>query len=117
MISSRTKNKIYAVSSILVIILIIGSFAMVANFLLEINEYIFSVDEKIVKEKTTILDKANLDKIKAKIDSGAASEKKSPSEIIAPEEISPKSEENIEESAAENNSAESIETGKQNISE
>lgn len=78
MLSSRTKDKIYAFLSVLAIILIIGSFAAAANFLLQVNKYIFSVDEKIIKEKTTVLDKEGFAKIKEKL---KAKESKPP-EII-----------------------------------
>lgn len=67
MLSSRTKDKIYALLSFLSIILVIGSFAFTVNFLLEINKYIFSVNEKIVKEKTTVVDKAGFENIKEKL--------------------------------------------------
>lgn len=81
MISSRTENKIYAFLSILAIILIFGSFALVVDFLLKINKYIFSVNEQIVKEKTTILDKAGFNKLKEKLNADGMEEKKPSSEI------------------------------------
>jgi hypothetical protein len=68
MLTSRTKDKIYAIVSFLTIILVIGSFAAVVNFLLETNEYIFSVNEKTVKEKTTVIDKDSFENIKARLD-------------------------------------------------
>lgn len=67
MANSRTKDKVYAFLSFLTIILVIGSFAAVVNFLLETNKYIFSVNEKIVKEKTTVVDKAGFENIKEKL--------------------------------------------------
>ncbi|MBU4338682.1 hypothetical protein KKB43_01120 [Patescibacteria group bacterium] len=67
MLNSRTKDKIYAFLSFLAIVLAIGSFAFVVNFLLQVNKYIFSVNEKIVKEKTTAVDKAGFENIKEKL--------------------------------------------------
>ncbi|MBU4350888.1 hypothetical protein KKH63_00950, partial [Patescibacteria group bacterium] len=67
MLNSRIKDKIYAFLSFLTIVLVIGSFAAAVNFLLETNEYIFSVNEKIVKEKTTLVDKAGFENIKEKL--------------------------------------------------
>ncbi|MBU3924867.1 hypothetical protein KJ854_02945 [Patescibacteria group bacterium] len=67
MLNSRTKDKIYAFLSFLAIVLAIGSFAFTVNFLLQVNKYIFSVNEKIVKEKTTAVDKAGFENIKEKL--------------------------------------------------
>lgn len=67
MLNSRMKDKIYAFLSFLSIILAIGSFAAVIGFLLKTNEYIFSVNEKTVKEKTTVADKAGFENIKARL--------------------------------------------------
>lgn len=67
MLNSRTKDKIYAFLSFLTIVLTIGSFAAVMKFLLDTNEYIFSVNEKIVEEKTIIVDKAGFESIKEKL--------------------------------------------------
>lgn len=67
MLNSRMKDKIYAFLSFFSIVLAIGSFAAVANFLLETNKYIFSVNEKIVKEKTTTVNKAGFESIKARL--------------------------------------------------
>jgi len=68
MFSGETKKRIYAMVSIFTIILIIGSFALIVNFLAKTNDLIFSVDETTVKEKTTILDKANFEKIREKME-------------------------------------------------
>lgn len=67
MMNSRMKDKIYALLSFVSIISAIGSFAFAVNFLLQTNEYIFNVNEKTVKEKTTIADKAGFESIKAKL--------------------------------------------------
>jgi len=67
MLNSRTKDKIYAALSFLAIVLAIGSFALVVNFLLQINKYIFSVNDQIVKEKTTVMDKPGFESIKEKL--------------------------------------------------
>jgi hypothetical protein len=67
MLNSKTKNKIYALISILAIISVIASFAATVKFLLEINNFIFSVDEKIVKDKTVLLDKERFFSIKDKL--------------------------------------------------
>ena len=65
--NSRLKNKIYAITSILCIVLAAGSFVYVVKFLFETNEYIFSVNEKTVKEKTIVADKAGFEKVKEKL--------------------------------------------------
>lgn len=83
MLNSRTKDKIYAFLSFLAIVLAIGSFVLVVNFLLQINKYIFNLDEKIVKEKTTVMDKAGFENIREKLrlkESGGAEEP--PAEIV-----------------------------------
>lgn len=67
MLNSRTKDRIYAFLSFLTIVLVVGSFALAVNFLLETNKYIFSVNEKIVKEKTTVVDKTGFENIKEKL--------------------------------------------------
>lgn len=67
MLNSRIKDKIYAFLSFLTIILVIGSFVAVVNFLLETNKYIFNVNEKIVKEKTIVVDKMGFENIKEKL--------------------------------------------------
>ncbi len=67
MLNSRTKDKIYAFLSFLAIVSAIGSFVFAVSFLLETNKYIFSVNEKIVKEKTTVVDKAGFEIIKEKL--------------------------------------------------
>lgn len=69
MLSSRNKNKIYALTSASVIIIVIGSFILAVNFLLGINKFVFSVDERIVKEKTTVFDSASYAQLKNKLDS------------------------------------------------
>lgn len=101
MLSSRTKDEIYAFLSILAIVLIIGSFAAAANFLLQINKYIFSVDEKIIREKTTVLDKEGFARIKEKL---KAKENK-PAEIIQQEENPIAGEENSAGISPENSAA------------
>lgn len=67
--NSRTKDKIYALLSFLSIVLTIGSFVAVVGFLVKTNEYIFSVNEKTVKEKTTTVDKARYETIEVKLNS------------------------------------------------
>ncbi len=67
MLNSRIKNKIYAFLSFLTIVLAIGSFAVMVNFLLRTNKYIFSVNEKVIKEKTTVIDKAGFEIVKEKL--------------------------------------------------
>lgn len=101
MLSSRTKDEIYVFLSILVIVLIIGSFAAAANFLMQINKYIFSVDEKIIKEKTTVLDREGFARIKEKL---KAKEYK-PAEIIQQEENPIAGEENPAGISPENSAA------------
>jgi hypothetical protein len=73
MMDSRTKDKIYAFLSFLVIVLVVGSFAFVTEFLMEINKYIFSVNEDTVKERTTVVDKAGFEKIIGKLQSKGVS--------------------------------------------
>lgn len=63
MFNSRTKDKIYAFISFLAIVLLVGSFAFIVNFLLKMNNYVFNVSEEIVKEKTTVVDKAGFESI------------------------------------------------------
>lgn len=67
MLDSRTKDKIYALLSFLAIVFVVGSFAVVVNFLIGTNKYIFSVNAAIVKEKTTVVDKAGFEKIIEKL--------------------------------------------------
>lgn len=64
MLSSRAKDKIYAFLSFLSIVLAIGSFVLTVDFLLQINKYIFKVNEQTIKEKTVVADKAGFEKIK-----------------------------------------------------
>ena len=85
MFSGETKKRIYALVSIFTIILIIGSFALIVNFLAKTNDLIFSVDEMTVKEKTTVLDKANFEKIKEKMELRRV-EYTEPVKTIAPSE-------------------------------
>lgn len=65
--NSQNKNKIYAFVSISVIILTVASFAATVGFLLKINKLVFNVDEKIIKEQTTVLNKEGFERIKNKL--------------------------------------------------
>lgn len=67
MLSSKIKNNIYALISILAIVSVVASFAATVKFLLEVNNFIFSVDEKIVREKTVLLDKEKFYGIRDKL--------------------------------------------------
>ncbi len=64
---SSSKNKIYALVSIFVIVLTVMSFFEVTRFLLKINNLVFNVDQNIVKEQTTELNKNSFEKIKSKL--------------------------------------------------
>ncbi len=68
MLSGKTKNKIYAAASIAVFISIMVSFMAVVNFLVKINNIAFSIDEKLIKEKTTALNMEGYERIKDKIE-------------------------------------------------
>ncbi|MBW6441232.1 hypothetical protein K0B03_04390 [Patescibacteria group bacterium] len=54
--NSKLKNNIYALTSISILILIIGSFALSLNFLIKINQQSSEIDMNIIKEHTTVLD-------------------------------------------------------------
>lgn len=71
--NSSNKNKIYAAISISVIILTAASFFAAVNFLLKINNLVFNVDEKIIKEQTTELNKDGFERIKSKLNLGKSS--------------------------------------------
>lgn len=65
---SSSKNKIYALVSISVIILTVASFVAAISFLLKINNLVFNVDQNIINEQTTELDKDGFENIKNKLD-------------------------------------------------
>ena len=71
MIISQQKNKAYAIISILLVFLIAVSFIVTVNFLLKIENLAFNTDERIIKEKTTTLDKEGFEKIKVKLEGTA----------------------------------------------
>lgn len=66
----NNKNKIYAFVSISVVVLTAASFFAAVNFLLKINNLVFNVDKKIIKEQTTVLNKEGFEKIKNKLNPG-----------------------------------------------
>lgn len=67
MLSDKIKNKIYALTSIFVIVFIVASFALTVSFLLKINTLIFKADEKLITEQSTMLDKDAYSRIKSEI--------------------------------------------------
>ncbi len=68
MLSSQTKDKIYVSVSITLIILVIVSLAMAVNFFIKINRTLFSVNEKLIKERTTTADIAGYNQLKEKLE-------------------------------------------------
>lgn len=64
---SSSKNKIYAAVSISVIILTVASFGAAISFLLKINNLVFNVDQNIIKEQTTELNKNGFEHIRNKL--------------------------------------------------
>lgn len=68
MTSSRIKNNIYALISLSVIIITLVSFAYTTNFLVKINNLIFNFDQKIISEKTTVLNESSFNAIKDKLE-------------------------------------------------
>lgn len=68
MLSGKTKNKIYAVVSVMTLVSIIASFLAIVSFLVYVNNIIFSVDEKMIKEKTIVLNIEGYDQIKDKVE-------------------------------------------------
>ena len=68
MLNSKIKNKIYSIISISVLIATVISFIVSINFLIKINNISLNIDEKIVEEKTIILDITAYNKIKDKLE-------------------------------------------------
>lgn len=68
MLSGKTKNKIYTVVSVMTLISIIASFLAIVSFLVYVNNIIFGVDEKMIKEKTIVLNIEGYDQIKDKVE-------------------------------------------------
>lgn len=68
MLSSRIKNKIYILTSVFAILVIAISFVMAINFFIKINGLVFNVDEKMIGEKTTVLNLDAYNKIKSKFE-------------------------------------------------
>jgi len=68
MLSGSIKNKIYALTSIFILIFLIASFALAVNFLVKINGLVFGVDEGLIEEKTTVLNIDGYNKIKNKVE-------------------------------------------------
>jgi len=68
MLSSKIKNNIYAMISILTLIFVIGSFILSINFLIKINKISSEVNMNIVKENTTIFDSQRYEKTKDRLD-------------------------------------------------
>lgn len=68
MLSSYIKNKIYIATSVFVILIIAASLVMTINFFMKINGLVFNVDEKMIGEKTTVLDSDAYNKIKSKLE-------------------------------------------------
>lgn len=68
MISDRIKNKIYALASISVIAFSVASFILTVNFLLKINNLVFKVDERLITDKSSVLDANAYNEIKDKLD-------------------------------------------------
>lgn len=68
MLSGKIKNKIYAIISVSVIIFLIASFFLAVNFFIKINNLVFGVDERLIREKTTVPDIDGYDLMKNKIE-------------------------------------------------
>ncbi len=68
MISSKIKNNIYAMISILTLVFVIGSFVLSINFLIKINKISSEVNMSIVKENTTVFDSQKYEKVKDRLD-------------------------------------------------
>lgn len=75
MLNGKIKKEIYALASIAIIILIVASFTAAMFFLLKINNLIFNVNDRLIRDKIMILDKSGFDKIKDNLSpSGSAPE-------------------------------------------
>ncbi len=68
MLSCYIKSKIYIITSVFVILIIAISFATAINFFIKINALVFNVDEKMIGEKTTVLDMDAYNKIKSRFE-------------------------------------------------
>ena len=68
MLNNKIKSRIYALASISVFAISIGSFVIFANFLIKINKLSFALDEKLIEEKTTVLDVDGYNEIKGKVE-------------------------------------------------
>jgi hypothetical protein len=68
MTSSKIKNNIYAMISILTLIFVIGSFVLSINFLIKINKVSSEVNITIIKDNTTVFDSQRYEKIKDRLD-------------------------------------------------
>lgn len=67
MISNKIKNNIYALISLSTIVITVISFVFITGFLVKINGLVINVDNKLVEEKNTVLNKSGYEKIKEKI--------------------------------------------------
>lgn len=68
MISNKIKNNIYALVSLSTIIITVISFVFITGFLVKINSLVVNVDNKLVEEKNTVLNRSGYEKIKKKIE-------------------------------------------------
>lgn len=68
MLNGKIKSRIYALVSISVFAVSIISFVVFINFLIKIKDLSFALDEKLIEEKTTVLDIDEYNKIKGKIE-------------------------------------------------
>ncbi len=68
MSNNEIKSKIYALVSISVFAISIISFVVFINFMVKIKDLSFALDEKLIEEKTTVLNVDEYNKIKEKIE-------------------------------------------------
>lgn len=68
MSNNKIKSKIYALASVSVFAISVISFVVFINFMVKIKDLSFALDEKLIEEKTTVLNVDEYNKIKEKIE-------------------------------------------------